>query len=395
MGSSEPSKRSVGPWRPSALARAASHWSVFASLLTALLCGCSSPEQRGSLSGSPASALPPHISQLLAAGLRPDWSADGRRLLFLDHLVGNVFETDLETRAVRALTSHFDHSGFTRARYLANGDVLLCGPRSTAVSKPEGGRWHTELWLLDADLSRPAWPLGQACFEGPAVSRRSLRIAWTRSDYPDRVVLGRSEIWTAEIVFESGTPRLAKRTKLLDRSDFHYLAFFETQDFRLPEERELIFTAYAHRGGEVMGIDLETREVHNYSQNWGYDEAEGVFPDGRFAAVEREPDTYTLTPQGHIDIWRTALDGSGRSQRLTYFSDFAGFGANNPVVSPNGQWMAFQLRAVDGPHGNGQGIFLFDLRQVPDEHAMPRPHRGAARQGAAADTPQRDPIDPW
>jgi hypothetical protein len=351
---------------------------VFAASLAALLCACGSPEQRGSLSGSPASALPPHISQLLAAGLRPDWSDDGRRLLFLDDLVGDVFEIDLETRVVRPLTSHFDHSGFTRARYLANGDVLLCGPQSPAAAEPERGRWHTALWWLAADLSRPASPLGEPCFEGPAVSRRSLRIAWTRSDYPDRVVLGRSEIWTGEIAFQNGTPRLVNRAKLLDRSDFHYLAFFETQDFRPPEERELIFTAYAYRGGEVMGIDLETGEVRNYSQNWGYDEAEGVFPDGRFVAVEREPDTYTLTPHGHIDIWRTALDGSGRSERLTHFTDFAGFGASNPVVSPDGLWMAFQLRAVDGPHGNGQGIFLFDLRQAPEENAMPAPRQPRA-----------------
>ena len=380
--------------RPNSLVCAARPWIVFAALLAALLCGCSSPEQRGSLSGSPASALPPHISQLLAGGLRPDWSGDGRRLLFLDALVGDVFEFDLETRAVRPLTSHFNHSGFTRARYLANGDVLLCGPHSPAGSQPERGRWHTELWWLDADLSRPATRLGEPCFEGPAVSRRSLRIAWTRSDYPDRVVLGRSEVWTGEIAFESGAPRLVNRVKLLDRSDFHYLAFFETQDFRLPEERELIFTAYAYRGGEVMGIDLETGEVLNYSRNWGYDEAEGVFPDGRFVAVEREPDTYTLTPHGHIDIWRTALDGSGRSQRLTYFSDFAGFGANNPVVSSDGQWMAFQLRAVDGPHGNGQGIFLFDLRQAPGEHAIAEPRRAAAQPGATADTAPLGPIDP-
>ena len=348
---------------------------VFAVALTALLCGCRSSEQRGSLSGSPASALPPHISRLLDAGLRPDWSGDGRRLLFLDDLVGDVFEIELETRAVRPLTRHFAHSGFTRARYLATGDVLLCGPRRLAASKSERGRWHTELWWLDADLSGPARRLDEPCFEGPAVSRRSLRIAWTRSDYPDRVVLGRSEIWTGEIAFDSGVPRLVNRAKRLDRSDFHYLAFLETQDFRPPEERELIFTAYAHRGGEVMGLDLETGEVHNYSQNWGYDEAECVFPDGRFVAVEREPDTYTLTPRGTIDIWRTALDGSGRSQRLTYFSDFAGFGANNPVVSPDGLWMAFQLRAVDGPHGNGQGIFLFDLRHLSDELAVAGLHR--------------------
>ena len=195
-----------------------------------------------------------------------------------------------------------------------------------------------------------------------AVSRNSLRIAWTRSDYPDSVVFGRSEIWTGEIVVERGVPRLVDRVKRLDRAAFHYLAFFETQDFRPPGERELIFTAYAHRGGEVMGLDLETGALTNYSRNWGYDEAEGVFPDGKSVAVEREPDTYTLSPRGHIDIWRTALDGSGASERLTRFSEFAGYGANNPVVSRDGRLMAFGLRRVDGPHGNGQGIFLLDLR---------------------------------
>lgn len=335
----------------------------FVTLLSALgsLTACGAADGRGSRQGSPADALPSHITPLLSSGVRPDWSGDGRRLLFLDELVGDVFELDLATRAVRPLTRHFAHSGFTRARYLANGDLLLCGPRAADASRSEGGRWHTELWWLPGDLTAPAAPLDAPCFEGPAVSRRSLRIAWTRSDYPDRVLLGRSEIWTGRIVVEAGVPRLVDREKRLDRSAFHYLAFLETQDFRPPAERELIFTAYAHRGGEVMGLDLETGALTNYSRSWGYDEAEGVFPDGRFVAVEREPDTFTLTPRGHIDIWRTALDGSGRSERLTRFSDYAGYGANNPVVSPDGRWMAFGLREVDGPHGNGHGIFLFDL----------------------------------
>jgi hypothetical protein len=324
--------------------------------------GCGAPE--ASRRGSPADALPPHVSKLLDAGLRPDFSGDGARLLFLDELVGNVFELELASRRVRPLTRHFEHHGFTRARYLASGDILLCGPQAADTSRPEQGRWHTALWFLAADLGSPAVALDAPCFEGPAVSRRSLRIAWTRSDYPDDVVLGRSEIWTGEIAVDGGAPRLVDRRLLLDRSDFWYLAFLETQDFRFPEERELIFTAYAYRGGELMGVDLETGELRNYSRSWGYDEAEGVFPDGRFAAVEREPETWTAVPRGRIDIWRTALDGSGRSERLTHFSDFAGFGANNPVVSPDGRWLAFGLRDANGPHGNGRGIFLLDLRAV-------------------------------
>jgi len=327
-------------------------------LLALAACGAERSTLRA---GSPADSLPPHITRLTDEGLRPDWSGDGRRLLFLDALVGDVFELELATRAVRPLTRHFAHKGFTRARYLASGDVLLCGPRAHG-DRPEGGRWHTELWWLPGDASGPAVALEEPCFEGPAVSRRSSRIAWTRSDYPDSVVFGRSEIWTGEIVVEKGVPRLVDRVKRLDRAAFHYLAFFETQDFRPPEERELIFTAYAHRGGEVMGLDLETGALTNYSRNWAYDEAEGVFPDGKSVAVEREPDTYTLSPRGHIDVWRTSLDGSGASVRLTRFSEFAGYGANNPVVSPDGRFVAFGLRRVDGPHGNGHGIFLLDLR---------------------------------
>jgi hypothetical protein len=340
---------------------------ALALVMTCLsLLACDSAEQ-SRRPGSPLDNLPDWITPLHDTGMRADWSLDGRRLIFLDGLVGNVFEIEIESRKVRPLTTHFEHTGFTRARYLSNGGVLLCGPSAEASRGEASGRWSTELFYLAPGFDTPAYGLDEPCFEGPAVSRTGMRIAWNYSEYPEKIVTARSEIWLAELEVEGGPPRLVDRRKIVDRSDFNYLAFLEVQDFRFPDEKELLFTAYAYKGGEVMGIDLDTGEITNYSQNFAYDEIEGVFPDGRFAAVERELGTYTAVPVGDIDIWKLALDGSGDYIRLTRFNEHKGFGASNPVISPDGRWMAFQLRIKGGDHGNGRGILLYDLRTAPAE----------------------------
>jgi hypothetical protein len=333
-------------------------------LLAASLLSCNRAPEIGFRSGSPIDDLPAWVRPLLTSGLRPDWSADGSHLVYLDALVGDVHQLDLGTGESRSLTAHFEHQGFTRARYLVNGDLLLCGPGGVAGNAEEGNRWKTELWFLPRSGNGPAQRLDEPCFEGPAVSRRDMKIAWTRSDYPDQLVFARSEIWTGRVAVEDGKARLVDRSKRVERRDFMYLAFLETQDFRPPDEHELLFTAYAYKGGEVMGVDLESGGLTNYSRDWAYDEAEGVFPDGRSIAVEREVGTYTAVPVGDIDIWQLALDGSGVSRRLTYFTEYAGYGANNPVISPDGRKMAFGLRIKGGEHGNAQGILVYDLERL-------------------------------
>jgi hypothetical protein len=314
--------------------------------------------------GSPLDSLPAWITPLLDTGLRPDWSADGTHIVYLDALVGNVYEVELATDRRTNLTQNFDHLGFTRARYLANGDLLLCGPTEASVDGDDGGRWSTELWFLARGKHAIAQRLNEPCFEGPAVSRNTMSIAWTRSDYPDELVFARSQIWSGRIEVDNGKASIVERRKLVERKDFLYLAFLETQDFRPPDDKELLFTAYAYKGGEVMGVSLDSGKLTNYSDSWGYDEAEGVFPDGKSIAVEREPDTYTAVPVGDIDIWQLALDGSGSAKRLTYFSQYNGFGANNPVVSPDGRKMAFGLRIKGGQHGNADGILLYNFEKA-------------------------------
>jgi hypothetical protein len=339
--------------------------SICLFLLSCSLVACNRAENTGFRDGSPLDELPAWITPLLETGLRPDWSADGSHLVYLDALVGNVHELELATGESKNLTGQFKHHGFTRARYLHSGDLLLCGPGGASDDDVERGRWQTELWFLPRDGLGPPQRLGEPCFEGPAVSRRDMRIAWTRSDYPNEVILARSEIWIGRIEVNGGNAEIIEKRKLVDRKDFMYLAFLETQDFRPPDEEELLFTAYAYKGGEVMGVNIQSGEITNYSQDWAYDEAEAVFPDGRSIAAEREVDTYTAVPVGDIDIWQLALDASGNSRRLTYFSEYAGYGANNPAISPDGSKMAFGLRIKGGQHGNANGMLLYDFDKAP------------------------------
>ena len=67
---------------------------------------------------------------------------------------------------------------------------------------------------------------------------------------------------------------------------------------------------------------------------------------------------------GYIDLWKLALDGSGKLQRLTYFSDTAGYKASNGVISDDGKFMAFQLAKAREAAGVGHGIFVYDFEKA-------------------------------
>lgn len=304
---------------------------------------------------SPLEALPPHIRRATHFGQRADWSHDGRRILFVEKTFGDVYELGLATGIIRPVTHHYFHEGYTRALYLSNGDILLSGAREFDAKKPWASRSgrNAELWVLGKDLSRAPVPLGEKCSEGPAVSRRRMRIAWTQGP----------AFYMADVVYEGGdekgTPKLANRRKILDRNDLPFRCGLETQSFRPPEEKELIFSAYGYGKTEVMGLDIETGKVVNYSKAPDrYDEPEGIFPDGRHTLVEC--DAHRAKGSKHIDLYKLALDGSGRSERLTFFNDYPGYKASNPVVSDDGRYIAFQYARQGDRAGIGRGILIFD-----------------------------------
>ena len=304
-------------------------------------------------SGSPLEDLPTHIRQVTHFGQRADWSHDGERLLFIEKTFGDVYEVELATGAIRPMTHRYFHEGYTRALYLANGDILLSGARQFDAADPWPSRSekNAELWVLKKDLSGPPTPLGEKCSEGPAVSRRRMHIAWTQG----------GAFYVGDVVYEGESPRLADKKKVLDQRGLSFKCSLETQNFRPPEEKELIFSAYGYQGTEVMGLNLETGEVVNYSKAPDrYDEPEGIFPDGKYTLVEC--DKHNRKGTQYIDLYKLALDGSGKTQRVTFFSDYPGYKASNPVVSDDGRYIAFQSARLGDPAGVGRGLLVFDVR---------------------------------
>ena len=161
---------------------------------------------------APLSSLPSYMSVLVDWGVRPDWSRDGRKLLFMERGLGDAYSVDAKTRELKPLTAHFYNPGFDRVLALANGDYLLTGPREVDPKDPWSGRHSRfEMFVLDRSLTKPPVPLGAFLDEGPAVSRTRMHVAWT--------LPGQREMREADIVYENGVPKLANKRLVLSYAD--------------------------------------------------------------------------------------------------------------------------------------------------------------------------------
>ena len=333
-----------------------------AAFLAVLPAGAAGPKS----GENPVDHLPPYITQLTTFGERPDWSHDGKRILFMSKTFGDAMEIDLATKNIRSLTAHYPHYGYARALYLANGDILLTGPESFDPKDTDTARRNCFLYVLDKSLAKPAVPLGVRCNEGPAVSRTRMHIAWTEwSESSDKSPPARSEMFEGDIVYTNGMPKLTNIKPIIDNHALPFPSTLETQNFRPPDEKELTFTAYNPPGTEadVCNVDLTTKTVTNYTHSPDvYDEAEGISPDGQYELVECDRQNH-FGPRG-IDIWKLKLGSSGRYQRLTYFSDYPGYKASNPVVSDDGRFFAFQAGKAGEAAGVGHGIFIYDIEKA-------------------------------
>ena len=329
---------------------------VFAAMALAVV----ALKARQQKTGSPEDHLPSNITQLTAFGERASWSPDGQRIAFMSKSFGDAFVVDIKTKMIRLLT-HYPNPGYLRVQYLPNGDLFLIGARAFADIQTTRSR-DQEMWVMKADGRDRPVALDHKISEGVAISRKSARIAWsnTHGQYPDLLAEGESVIYTGDIVYEGGQPKLANKKEVLRAKAPE--CTLEAQDFR-KNDTELIYTCYRSPFADVFGVNLDTKAVTTYRKLAGeYNEVEGIFPDGEHTLVESSREQ-TKHNSNFIDIWKLKLEANSTDfVRMTRWGDYPGYKASNPVVSPDGRSFAFQSARNTDAAGVGYGLFLFKVQ---------------------------------
>ena len=296
----------------------------------------------------PEEELPAHIEPLTDVGERFDLSHDGERLLYVTRQGGEIEEYDITTGETTRVSDwdHPDSHGFYRALYLANGDILIAAGT---------GRRECLFYVLDKEREGPPVLIPEPLWEGPAVSRTSMEVAWTPNHH---------QVFVAEIGYdEDGAPRLENKRLLFTTNDsvrhvpefdFDRKSYIEPQNFVPGAEHELVYTHYAGNPytAETMKFNAETGEFTHLTPGEIWGEAEGVFPDGQW------------TTQDHSDVYIVRTDGSGEQHRLVHFSGEDGNGkikSSDAIVSDDGRWLYFQESHQGGLPGDGYGVYRMDL----------------------------------
>ncbi len=309
---------------------------------------------------------PPFHQKLLDFGERPYWSPDGKRIAFVESNYGDICEIDMETREVRNLTKNLgDHHSFLRVLFLPNGDYILIGPREFK-DRYTSRQVESELWIMDKDAKSPPKPLGRRIFEGCGVSRTGSRITYSMNGNHDPKIGTPEdfEVHVTEIDYGPDGPKLGA-DKIIYRSKGGFDP--EPQDFK-NNDTEIVMAEYFNHPTvdkkdwycTVKGVVIATGEVKLYiTEPQIHNECEGIFPDETHICLESSCDGGALSHT--VDLWKLALDGSGRRVRMTRMIDRLPWRATNSNLSPDGKWLAFMLNIAGSEAGYGMGLGLLDM----------------------------------
>jgi hypothetical protein len=305
---------------------------------------------------------------LTSFGERPAFSPDGTRIAFIGKTYGDAYEIDLRTRAIRNITSDVPHQGIVRIQYLPNGDYLVTAPQHFLGPST---RAQLQLWVLKRDLTGGLQPLREHPMEGVAVSKTKNLIAWTAFDPPITLkpgvnwkeAFGRpTKRYVAEIVYDQGIPHIAGKREIISTLP-ERCGFAEPQDFR-DNDQELVFSCSSTDSGPLlistMGYNMRSNTLITYRSKPGeYNEAEGIAPDGTWTTVECGIQG-ELRASPPLDICKLELRLGGQFSKLVIGTrPGTTEKISNPVVSPDGKWVAYQRGdTAVGDEGEGMGIYL-------------------------------------
>src|SRR5947209_2115647 len=230
--------------------------------------------------GNPLDNLPATIEVLTHFGERADISPDNQRVALMSKSFGDAMVIDLKTRFITCLTCNVPGAAFLRVMHMVTGDYILIGPDHFENIHTSRER-DNELWFLSKEAGSKPARLDQKMSEGAAISKKSLKIAFsqTHEQAPD-VAEGASRMIVADVELSASGAKLVNRKTVYESKDRSCV--LEPQDF-YDNDSKMTFTCYEPQGlASVMGIDLKTGKVVNFSKAPGtYNEVEGIFPDGQ------------------------------------------------------------------------------------------------------------------
>src|SRR3954452_23379511 len=165
--------------------------------LLLVVCALSLAAQRKP--GSQLDRLPPNIEVLTHFGERADISPDNKRVAFMTKSFGDAMVIDLDTRVIRCLTCNVPAAAFLRVMHLSNGDYILIGPEKFQDIRTSRAR-DNELWLLSRESGAKPVRLDQKMSEGAAISKKSLKIAFSQThEQAPEVAEGASRLIVADV----------------------------------------------------------------------------------------------------------------------------------------------------------------------------------------------------
>ena len=318
--------------------------------------------------------------RILDWGNRPNWSPDGRKIVFTkDDLVdGPAYEIDVKTKKVRCLTCKFGKTQFvTRIFYLPDNSFLIeAAPGMAGGSGGAADAGRTQLFWMPKSLGKPV-SLGTGAMGDIAIARtpnadKSVNVAWSRPrDQGLQLAMGKLKNDGRTAQFSD--IQLLYDYKIGQPSE---TSFPEAYEF-IDDGRAVMFWTIEPKtaDSEMYKVDIATRAVSKVYATPAHNETH-LFPDERYGLEESN---YLSDPNGPyrgvsglgksgvemvlqmkgvpnakevaaansdkgFDIFAITMDGKSR-RPLTNISP-SGAQAHQSIVSPDGRQIAF---AVKGP----------------------------------------------